>query len=255
MIWKTFGVLLFGALVGAVAILPYALALAPPKLPPGAPPLPLLLVLSVVQTLVLASVAITIGLWLGPKVGLGAPQLEAWLAGDRAAPRQFVASLPLAAGLGVLSGVLVLLLDLTVFLTLIPALASSASPRAPAIWQGLLASLYGAIDEETLTRLGLMTLLVWIGAKIIRTDRPGPAVMWTANVLTAVLFGLGHLPATAAVLPLSSLVVVRAIVLNGLAGVAFGWLYWRRGLLAAMGAHFCADLVLHVLTPLVQPPR
>ena len=37
------------------------------------------------------------------------------------------------------------------------------------------------------------------------------------------------------------------VVLNSLAGIAFGWLYWRRGLEAAMIAHFAADLVLHVL--------
>ena len=32
-----------------------------------------------------------------------------------------------------------------------------------------------------------------------------------------------------------------------------GWLYWQRGLLAAMVAHFSADIVLHVLaTPLLS---
>jgi membrane protease YdiL (CAAX protease family) len=35
--------------------------------------------------------------------------------------------------------------------------------------------------------------------------------------------------------------------LNGLAGLAFGYLYWTRGLESAMLAHFTADLVLHVL--------
>jgi membrane protease YdiL (CAAX protease family) len=35
------------------------------------------------------------------------------------------------------------------------------------------------------------------------------------------------------------------------AGIVFGWLYWRRGLEMAMLGHFCADLVLHVATPLI----
>ena len=35
--------------------------------------------------------------------------------------------------------------------------------------------------------------------------------------------------------------------------IAFGWLYWRRGILLAMVAHFSADIVLHVLPPLVAP--
>jgi len=34
----------------------------------------------------------------------------------------------------------------------------------------------------------------------------------------------------------------------------FGWLYWRRGILTAMASHFCADLILHVLTPLLISP-
>jgi hypothetical protein len=38
---------------------------------------------------------------------------------------------------------------------------------------------------------------------------------------------------------------------NGLVGVVFGWLYWRYGLLAAMIAHFSADVVLHTLAPLL----
>ena len=37
------------------------------------------------------------------------------------------------------------------------------------------------------------------------------------------------------------------VQMNGIPGVAFGWLYWQRGLEAAMVAHFSADLVLHVL--------
>jgi len=39
--------------------------------------------------------------------------------------------------------------------------------------------------------------------------------------------------------------------LNGLGGLAFGWLYWKQGLESAMIAHFSADIVLHVITPLV----
>ena len=70
--------------------------------------------------------------------------------------------------------------------------------------------------------------------------------------VTALLFGLGHLPATAVVWPLTPLVVARALLLNGLGGLVFGWLYWRRGLLAAIVAHVGADLVLHVVTPLLS---
>ena len=47
--------------------------------------------------------------------------------------------------------------------------------------------------------------------------------------------------------PLTPALITRTIVLNSLAGIAFGWLYWRRGLEAAMLAHFSTDIVLHVI--------
>jgi membrane protease YdiL (CAAX protease family) len=71
-------------------------------------------------------------------------------------------------------------------------------------------------------------------------------VFWTANIATAVLFGLGHLPATAALAPLSVALVVRAVVLNGTAGLVFGALYGRYGLEWAMTSHFGVDVVVHV---------
>ena len=76
---------------------------------------------------------------------------------------------------------------------------------------------------------------------------PTVAVFWVANVLAAILFGLGHLPATAALVPLTSMVVLRAVVLNGIVGVACGYLYFTRGLESAMLSHFSADIILHVL--------
>jgi membrane protease YdiL (CAAX protease family) len=44
-------------------------------------------------------------------------------------------------------------------------------------------------------------------------------------------------------------VVLLALALNGIAAVSFGYLYWKRGLEAAMIAHFCADFVLYVVGP------
>ena len=41
-------------------------------------------------------------------------------------------------------------------------------------------------------------------------------------------------------------------MIEKLAGIVFGWLYWRRGLLAAMLAHFSADIVLPVVAPLLN---
>ena len=73
--------------------------------------------------------------------------------------------------------------------------------------------------------------------------------MWIAIALAAVVFGLLHLPATLALAPLTRVVVVRTLVLNGVVGIAAGWVYWQYGLLAAMTTHWCADLVIIVIAP------
>ena len=75
---------------------------------------------------------------------------------------------------------------------------------------------------------------------------PTAGAFWVAIVLVAVLFGLGHLPATSVITPLTPMVVARALVLNGIAGIAFGYLYWKHGLEAAMIGHMSAHLVMQI---------
>jgi len=97
-----------------------------------------------------------------------------------------------------------------------------------------------------------MSLFAWLGSFISKTSegKPTSAVFWIANILAAVLFGLGHLPAASLIIPLTTLVVIRIVLLNALGGIIFGWLYQTRGLESAMIAHFAADIVLHVLLAL-----
>jgi membrane protease YdiL (CAAX protease family) len=103
-------------------------------------------------------------------------------------------------------------------------------------------------------RLFLMSLLVWIisfaGRK--KAVQVSSGVVWTAIVGAAILFGIGHLPFTATITALSPYIIARALLLNGAAGIIFGWLFWKKGLEAAMAAHFTADIFLFVILPLAQ---
>ena len=251
---RVFAVLMGGALVGVVAILPYVLTLLdrlPRSIQDTLPSLWVLVPLQVAQGMVLIALATALGLWLGPKVGLGAPLLYDLMRGDVEAYSRLRALVLPSALWGVLVGVAIVALDRFVFAPRLAVTGSSTEALEPPAWQGLLASFYGAVPEELLLRLGLMTLLVWVGARLTRSSVPRPLVVWAAIVVAALLFGAGHLPTTAAILPLTPLVVARALLLNGIGGIVFGWLYWKRGLLAAMVAHFSADLVLHVVAPLL----
>ena len=155
--------------------------------------------------------------------------------------------------LGVAAGVLILALMPLVDRAMPPMLNPPAAAGAgSSAFNGFLASFYGGIAEELQLRLFLMTLLVW-GVARLRGATPPPWVYWAAIVVAALLFGAGHLPAAAKLWGLDTVVVLRTLLLNGIAGVVFGWLYWKRGLEMAMLSHFSADIVLHVIAPLLSP--
>jgi hypothetical protein len=199
-------------------------------------------------------VCVGVGLWAARRVGLGAPFLEAALEGQSVAGR-LKAILPLSAGLGAGAAVAVMGLNLLLFKPMFlgkygPGAARLFSARSqPPAWQGILASLHGGIVEEIGFRLFLVSLLVWIGARVAANPDGSPRrwVFGAAIVGAAVAFGLAHVPNATAFVPFSALLLARALVLNGIAGVVLGWLYWRRGLEAAVIAHFTADIVVHVL--------
>jgi membrane protease YdiL (CAAX protease family) len=96
-------------------------------------------------------------------------------------------------------------------------------------------------------------MLVWILGKITQSEAPlsRSALVWSAIAITSIIFGLGHLPATSVITELTPLVVARAIVLNGIAGMVLGWLYWQRGLESAIIAHFTADLMILIVLPAI----
>ncbi|MGI9148690.1 MAG: CPBP family glutamic-type intramembrane protease [Chloroflexota bacterium] len=251
--WRVFGVLLLAACLGSLALLPYLATLLQPALGSLGRPLGPVLAVSLIQPVIVAALASAVGLRLGDSVGLGAPLLRDWLEGAPTARRVRALLVP-SIGAGLLIADAVLLLEFAVFApNLSPAVRGAHTPAPPA-WQGVLASLYGAMNEEIMLRLGRMTLFVWIGARLTRRFPPRAGMFWTANLLAAVLFGLGHLPAAAALGPLTPLTIARVLTLNSLAGVVYGWLYWRRGLLAAMVAHLATNLAIHAVAPALLAP-
>jgi len=257
--WRVFFILWVAAVLSTIAILPYVLELQSSALTSLDLPIPLpaLIALQVTQSAVLFAIIIFAGMFFASRIGLGMPILDS-VARNESASDKVRAILPISIGFGIIASLLIIGLDVWVFQpALVRELGDSANAlnlqnAQPAAWKGFLASFYGGIAEELLLRLFLMSLLAWLGRFVSKTQegKPTNSVFWIANILAAVLFGLGHLPATAMIIPLTPLVITRAIVLNGLAGVAFGWLYWKRGLEAAIISHFAADIILHVLLAL-----
>ena len=242
--WKLFFILLAACLAGSMLIVPYQLALTQVEINVS----PIIVVLSALaNSLILFPVAIFLGLFLSKKVGMGLPILEGVLQKENKS-KEFKSILMPSIFWGALAGVIIIALSFP-FNRLIPEFQNFETIVPP--WKGFLASFYGGIAEEVLLRLFVVSLLVWITFLIKKSKSGGPTVfgIWLAIFLAAVLFGIGHLPATMQIVDLNAIVITRAIVLNGIGGIVFGWLYWKRGLESAIIAHFTADIVLHVITP------
>lgn len=234
--WPLFALGLLGIAALPFNILPAlrqgaALDVLPQMSTPG------LVALMLVNPLLMLAAMTALGAAVAHRVGL-----HALLAGVVPGSRWAVlrAAAPLAVGLGLVLAVVTVLIDLAAQPFLSPewtaATARAEGGILPALVVGVL---YGGITEEILLRWGLMSFLAWAGWRLFARNsaRPGPAIMWIAIVLAALLFGVGHLPAAAAVASLDAALVLRTVLLNALAGIVFGWLFWKRHLEAAMLAH------------------
>lgn len=191
-----------------------------------------------IQPAVLVVIAILVGRWLAPKVGLDAPVLRAASAGEPFGPI-LIGQLPPAAI--VAFGMAILLLFYGQITE--PYFAASGSEfyaKIKALDQPLITKiLYGGVVEELLMRWAFMTFVVWLvwrlaGAKF----HPSQVMIWTGIVVAAIVFAVGHLPLLYAIAGQPPpWLIISVIIGNALPGLAMGWLFSLYGLEAAMAAH------------------
>jgi len=207
--------------------------------------LALLAALSLIQPTLLVVAAAFIGAALAPGLGF-----TSYLGGVNVR-EPFAAQIRRALASGLVVGVVIVALDIALFrhFTLHPIGSVPLRGIVKALVGGVL---YGGLSEEVMMRWGLMTLVVWLGVRLAgrRSASTGvesgvsissvgipPPLYAIAIVLVALVFAAGHLPAAGAIAPLTAEVVLRILLLNAVAGLVFGWLYWRASLEAAMLAH------------------
>jgi membrane protease YdiL (CAAX protease family) len=243
---RRLGLLLWtAATLGAVVITAAILSQLATTMPLPAP-VWLLILAGTLQSGLLLALAVWAGVTLAPEVGLHAPAFEAAATGGPIGPALRPQLLPGAiVGVG---GGLWLFTALRVSPNGIGTLEGQFTPPLYA------RMLYGGITEEVLLRWGLMTALVWLAWRFIQR-RNGPVrhdLIWVAIGASALLFGLGHLPVASYLLgSLTPLRAVFVVGLNASFGLAFGWLYWRRGLESAMVAHTLTHLVSTAVAALI----
>ena len=167
------------------------------------------------------------GIWLGKKVGL-------WKDERHITKKPLLAAIIIA----VIGGLALILPDLLIFGKYEPALLDmyAVKPTVPFL---LATVTYGAVIEEVMLRLFMMSLVAFVLHLLFERKRDGvsTAVLVAANVTSALLFAAGHLPGNDMMFGLTPVIVLRCMLLNGVFGLAFGWLYRKFGLRYAMIAH------------------
>lgn len=199
--------------------------------------------LAVVNPAIMMTLAVALGAWVAPRIGLDAPLVRLALQRSSGlgslAWKQFVpaaiAALPVVA----------ILYGYTVFSADFVAATDMSDVDFP-----LISRLgYGGIVEELMMRFGLMTLFVWIGWRLTGRPETIPAAVFVIGAaIAALLFAAGHLPLLFTIMPEPPASMIAGVMLgNAVPGILFGLLYWKRGIESAIMAHALAHLLFWMI--------
>jgi|WetSurMetagenome_2_1015567.scaffolds.fasta_scaffold308852_1 hypothetical protein len=176
----------------------------------------------VLQSLIVTAILAAIGAYLSPRIGFRAYLVSVHLKEKIfwvTLKKQFYFGVPI----GLIGAMLACLIapEFISYVSKIPLLARV---------------FYGGLTEEVAMRWCIMTGIVWVLWRIFQkgSGSPKSVLMYSSILLNQIVFASGHIPAlkTAGVINLYWCVFTIFLV-----SLPWGWLYWKRGLEAAMIAH------------------
>ena len=228
------------ALVGGIFITYYQVALYPPEMLEEVfdvlGSVELLAVVSALQSAMYALFCGFAGYLIADKIGLIKPfQLT---------KKAVTVTVLISIGMGIIFS-----LDYWTFGAVIPLIKDSA--KVGMTVSGVIGSvLYGGVIEEVMLRLFFLSLAAWALWKVFfrKKETLTDGVFRLANILAALLFAAGHLPATLITFgELTPLLLFRCFLLNGGFALGFGWLYKKYGIGYAMLSH----ALVHIVSKLI----
>lgn len=202
----------------------------------------------IVQTgiygLILGSILVFVGLWLSRNAKLGAPVIENFFSKRENTKHRFLSKkLLYSISLSIILALVILVLHKLVRAYYpVTSIIERPSKQFYAV-----VSFSAGITEEIMFRLGLMSLIIAVIQFFKKESKPSTSVVWVGIIITAIGFGLMHLPLSKNFSNLTLVTVSATMVGNLITGSFFGWVYWKRGLLAAIIVHIVWDLVFHVI--------
>lgn len=212
--------------------------------------MPLMQLIAALQSGILILIAVLMGTFFAQRVQLGAPVIQAFIAKQPMLEKLTPQILPALLG-GILGGLAIVLLT-NQFTASLPAEFLKAAGGLSIPWYARI--FYGGISEELLIRWGLMSFLVWASYRLFQknTKKIHNSHYIIAIILSAFIFGAGHLPAVYALSPVINTPLIAYILIgNASFGLIAGTLYWKYGLECAILAHMLAHATMLVCEALM----
>ncbi len=194
--------------------------------------------LSLINPTILLLVAVVMGTLLYDKVNFELPIIESLIYKDKTTKLKGILQYGIIGG--IISGVLIIFTTITFYPFLPTEFIEIGEKFKPTLAARFL---YGGLTEEILIRYGIMSFLVWLIFKI--TGKLNSIVYWVGILVSAIVFGFGHLPIVYALVGTPTTELILYIIFgNAVGGIVFGWLYWKKGLETAMIAHIFTHIVI-----------
>lgn len=187
------------------------------------------------QTIIMVFLMALAGAVLSKKTGLNAPILDSLLVGNPVGHLLIQHLFPIFA-ISVATTVIFLLLYYAVLAKFLSheTLATMKRLRKSIGLDGCV--LYGGIVEEVLVRWGLMNLIVFFA--LMFGGHITTYLIYLCIIISGLFFAIGHLPTYfAAGCEKTRFFAFSVISLNLIVSLAFGYLFWQYGLIAAMIGH------------------
>ena len=178
---------------------------------------------------------ITIGLWLVKRFRPNFPEAE--LPSPATMKRAAV-----SAGIAVASGLALAVIALPFYRGV---LHLPSDVERLGVAGGMLMALSNAVTNELFFRLFAMTVAFVLAARLLPTGRRAVVVAIAAGAVLDLVVHLRGVPALG--LPGAWSVAAYATVRLAIPSIAFGYLFWKRGLATAVGAHAAAGAALGLL--------
>lgn len=195
--------------------------------------------LVLINPTILLLVAVVVGTLLYDKVGFSVPTISLLLKIEQ--PKiKIITQIKSGILLGLLTGILTTIIGI-IFKSSIPQEFIDLGNKIHVTT--IARFTYGGLTEELLMRFGFMTLVVWVIFKI--TKKLGNSTYWTGIIVASILFAVGHFPVVFNTVQNPTIALLTYILIgNSIAGLIFGWLFWKKGLEAAFVGHIFAHVAM-----------